>query len=354
MRLKHYVTLLAIAGIASSSKASSISNGDLALLQVGDGTTLSSSGNAFSILDLSNSGTVKQTIGITSTGANGLQISGSATSEGQLSLSGDGKLLSFGGYNPGSGGFTGSGSLAGRTSTQAPRAYGSVSISTGSYSFGSAYSGTSKSYTGNNIRGVASNGSGDFYGAGGTHGTIDNNGGTTTIIQNTNANTQAINVINGNLYYSTSSGIFGFTGVPTASATPQTIISGLSGEGTKSSDFTFSPDGNTLYVADSTLGIQKFVKSGGTFAFAYNITTANLATLGVTGLAVDFSGANPVVYATDPNNLYKYADTGAGQATSILQSSTNYAFRGLELVPEPSSLAALGLGGLTLLRRRRR
>ena len=341
---------------ASSVFASAISAGDVVVLQQGDGTsTLANTGNSVALLDYNTSGAVQQTIAIPSTGTSGLLQSGTASSEGAISLAGDGSVITVSGYSPANGTGTTT-SLTSSTAAAAPRAYGTVSVATGTYTFGSTYG---SNYSANNIRGTTTDGAGNFYGTGGNTGTVYNNGSTNTVIQSTLANTRVDNVINGNLYLSTGSGtqgIYGFTGVPTTATAATAIITGVTGQGTNPYDFTFSPDGKTAYVADATLGIQKFTLSGGVWSLAYNITTAST---GVTGLGVNFSGTNPVIYAVNPTTLYTYTDTGvAGAATAIASAVTNDAFRGLEVVPsaavpEPASLSLLGLGGLTLLRRRR-
>lgn len=82
---------------------------------------------------------------------------------------------------------------------------------------------------------------------------------------------------------------------------------------------------------------------------------------GVRGLAVDFSGSNPVLYATTAestlNRLVSYVDTGDGVATTLAPAGTDTIFRGLDFtpvqVPEPSTCALLGIGGLAVLLRRR-
>jgi len=99
--------------------------GDLAVLRVGDGsTTLGNTAGPISLLDLTTAGLVQSTVNVPS-GSGGLQISGNATSEGQLVLNADGQSFTVAGYVPP---FGGSGSLSGRTSVQAPRGYVTVNF----------------------------------------------------------------------------------------------------------------------------------------------------------------------------------------------------------------------------------
>jgi DNA-binding beta-propeller fold protein YncE len=139
------------------------------------------------------------------------------------------------------------------------------------------------------------------------------------------------------LYYSTGSGtqgIYKYSGLPTSATTATAFLTGVAGQGTSPYDFALSPDGNTLYVADNALGVQKFTFDGSIWTFDYNFTDSVSTADKAYGLAVDFSGANPVLYWTSPTDIWKATDLGAGAAgTSILSAGANYAFRGLEVVP---------------------
>jgi hypothetical protein len=110
------------------------------------------------------------------------------------------------------------------------------------------------------------------------------------------------------------------------------------------------------YVADDTTssagGIERWDLSGSTWSLTYTLGTG-AANIGARGLAVDFSGANPVIYATTAegtaNRLITITDTGAAStAATLATASANEIFRGLEftptIVPEPSTLALAGLG----------
>ena len=78
------------------------------------------------------------------------------------------------------------------------------------------------------------------------------------------------------------------------------------------------------------------------------------------GLAVDFSGANPTIYATaNGKDLVTFNDVGGVMSSFavIASAGTNDGFRGVAFltpVPEPMavlSLSALGLFGVRLARR---
>ena len=66
---------------------------------------------------------------------------------------------------------------------------------------------------------------------------------------------------------------------------------------------------------------------------------------------MDFSGANPIIYATsaDGASLFDVVDTNATATASLLATAAaNEAFRGLDFsptnVPEPATLALAGMG----------
>ena len=95
-------------------------------------------------------------------------------------------------------------------------------------------------------------------------------------------------------------------------------------------------------------GIEKWALVSGVWTFQYSLPTVGV---GADGLAVDFSGANPIIYATsaDGTSLFDVVDTGATSTATLLDSaSANEAFRGLDFspqpVPEPSTLALAGMG----------
>jgi hypothetical protein len=102
-------------------------------------------------------------------------------------------------------------------------------------------------------------------------------------------------------------------------------------------------------------GIEKWALLGGVWTFQYSLpvinTTGTSTTAGADGLAVDFSGANPIIYATsaDGASLFDVVDTNATATASLLATAAaNEAFRGLDFsptnVPEPATLALAGMG----------
>lgn len=331
--------------------------GDLVVLRVGDGVNaLTNNTGPSSLLELGTSGTVIGSPVNIPSGSGGLQISGSATSEGQLVLNADGTSLTVAGYVPP---FGGSGSLSSRSAANAPRGYVTVDYNR-TVSAVTTLTGT---YSGNNIRSGFVSGSGAWFaGSSGSGSGVEYYNGTSSL-RIENANTRVLGFYGGNLYFSTGSGtqgIYRYSGLPT-SATPATaFLTGIAGQGTSPYDFVLSPDGNTLYVADDAIGVQKFSLISGSWTFDYNFTDG-LSANAAYGLAVDFSGANPVIYWTSPTSIWATTDTGSGTTgTSILTAGANYAFRGLEFapqaVPEPSTfaLAECGLAALWGFHRRNR
>jgi len=179
---------------------------------------------------------------------------------------------------------------------------------------------------------------------------------------------RVMNIVGGNLLFTAAGGVSQITGEPTSgTATPTAVIT-TTGTGTGASssyDFAFNPGMTLAYVGDDRTvanggGIQRWDFNGSAWALTYTLSAGGV---GARGLAVDFSGVSPVIYATTTeaanNRLISIVDIG-GSSTSVdlASSGTLRAFRGLEFtpVPEPSTFALVGLGlaGLIAIHRFRR
>jgi hypothetical protein len=359
MKNEKLVSMAALLIASLTAAQAQFTAGDLVVLEAGDGSqTLTNTGNQI-ILDEFNPTTpnvLVTSFAIPDTGSSSLIVSGTAASEGQLSLSANNQYLVFGGYNVPVGGSL---NLAGSSTTaaQVPRAIGTVDAS-GNYTLGPV---TTTFYGGNNMRGGASDGNGNFWGAGAASGTIYMGTGTAAQIQTANANTLAIQDIGGNLFFSTgktTQGIYEIAGAPTSGTATPSLLIGVSNP----SDFTFNSSMTIAYVtvtSGSGKGIQRWNYNGSAWALAYTLDS----TTAMNGLAVDFSGDNPIVYATTEagTSLIEITDTGASSTASTLATAgSNEVFLGLDFapqaVPEPSALALTGLGltGLIAFRRRSR
>ena len=331
--------------------------GNLVVLQVGDGTTaLANTGNPVLLREFTPAGAAATTVTIPSTGANPLIIGGTATTEGLLTRASDGLSLVFGGYAQV---LPNSTALSGSTAAAINRAVGSVSAA-GVFTR-VATSGTF--FSGNSIRGVATNGSNHFWASGGNDGTdYFGTASAATNVQNIKTNTRAMGVFNGKLYFTTQSAAGAQTslglyqvgsGLPvTAGQTIANIIN--TGTGTQPSGFFFNAAGTICYIADQRTiasggGIQKWTFDGSAWTLAYTLATGAGSTVGAFSVAVDFAGANPVVYATTTesasNRLIKITDTGIGSAsTTLATATTNTIFRGVSFAPAvscPSITAAI-------------
>jgi hypothetical protein len=124
--------------------------------------------------------------------------------------------------------------------------------------------------------------------------------------------------------------------------------------------FDMNPAGTIVYAADNTFGIVKFVNNGGTWTSPYIFGTNNLGTAkqpkggtGCFGVAVDFSGVNPIIYATTmeegdganvcSNRLICIVDTGDPGTNLVAQTlaianGVNEGFRGLDFTPDLTPL----------------
>jgi WD40 repeat protein len=322
----------------------------LAVFQVGDGSApLGSAGTAIFLDQYTTSGSFVNGLAIPSTGSSALVNSGSAASEGQLSLSADGQYLVFAGYNAAAGATK----IASSLSSAVPRGIATVDAY-GNYTLAAT---TDSFYSGNNMRGGTSDGNGNFWGAGAASGTVYM--GTGTPAQISSVNSLVVQDIGGNLFYSTAkgtTGIYEISGTPTSgTATPTLVLAN-----TAPSDFAFNPGMTIAYVANTSGGIQRYDLGGGGWTLSYTLDSGT----GINGLAVNFSSPDPLIYATTASGkkLIEITDTGSGSLANTLATvdGSTKAFLGLEFtpqpVPEPSTCALIGLGlaGLWSFQRRKR
>jgi hypothetical protein len=325
---------------AGNSSSSPFVAGNLAVFRAGDGIeSLSSHGNSVFIDQFTPGGTLVSSIAIPDNAANALLISGSASSEGALTRSADGRLLEFAGYNIALTNSTSS--LSGSSSTNVPRALGIVDVN-GAFALVGV---TTNQYSGNNIRSGTTDGRGNYWGAGANspnNGTFYFGSGPAGTIQSTVSNSIVIQDLGGNLYFSTqkiTNGIWKISGTPTVPASVSVFLK--TGGSSASYAFAFNSDFTTAYVADDTLtgkgGVQRWDYSGGAWTMSYAF--AGITNIGARGVAVDFSGAHPVVYAitaeASTNRLVSITDTGAASTvTTNATAGMNQVFRGVALTPD--------------------
>ncbi|MDB6065049.1 MAG: hypothetical protein JWR26_1257 [Pedosphaera sp.] len=132
----------------------------------------------------------------------------------------------------------------------------------------------------------------------------------------------------------------------------------------KIANFDMNPAGTLAYGADQTFGIVKFTNIAGVWTKAsYLWNSNNIGTTAQTsgnqgcfGICVDFSGTNPVIYATtmengypvvnatqghqNQNRLIKIVDTGVDPGTNLvaqtlaIAATTNEFFGGIDFTPD--------------------
>jgi len=344
---------IAIVALITSAQAQ-FTVGNLVVLQDGDGVqALSSSGNEIFLDQFTTGGALVNDLAIPTNGPGALLNSGTASSEGALNLSANGQYLVLAGYNVNYGYAS---SLPSSASTSVPRVVATVDAS-GNYTLAVS---SSSFFSANNIRSGTTDGNGNFWAVGANSGVVYMGTGTPAAVSSTVANNRVIQDIGGNLYFSTGSGsrgIYSISGTPTSgSATANLLIPTGTQFGTGASPYDFAINGNTAYVADSNEftnsttvgGVEKWSYNGSAWVFDYSLS---LGTNGASGLAVNFSGANPIIYATsaDGKSLFDVVDTNSTATGTLLDTAAaNTAFRGLDFsptnVPEPATVALAGVG----------
>jgi hypothetical protein len=332
---------------APPASAAAFTPGNLVVLRVGDGSASLSGVATAAFLDefTPTGGSAVQSLALPTApaGANKpLTVSGSATSEGAVSLSSNGSYLTVGGYAapPGTSG------IAATTSAAQPRVMGRID-GAGNIETSTALT---TAHSGNNVRGVASTDGASYWSAGGAGGIQYSTLAATTSVQVTTTTNVRVPVLaGGDLYFSTGSGTAGVyrVGPPPVGApavAPTLVVSSSSPYGFAVLDrSTAVPGIDAIYVVDDT------VTTGGIFKWAFNGSTWTsvgriAAPTGVQlrGLAVRPSGSGFDLFVTSPSSLYSVSDTSAYDqapsaltvpATALATAATNTAFRGVAFSP---------------------
>ncbi len=184
------------------------------------------------------------------------------------------------------------------------------------------------------------------------------NGTNFTQIYNTIFNVRNIEIFNGNLYFTTGSGLnrglyqVG-TGLPTTSGQSATLI--VSNGLTDSSpyDFSISPDGCTIYLTDdgngnsALSGIYKWKNINGAWSSTYKYN-ANAR-----GLVVDYSPSTPIIYSTVASSnsvvstqiisikddIISTNPSFVSNWSSPITVSPNFAYAGIDFTPNSTVVA---------------
>jgi hypothetical protein len=361
---------------AAGAATTGFTAGDLVVYRVGDGSTTTISGNAaaapVTLDEFAPTGTGQSpafSLHFPTATGDAVTAAADATSEGLLTLSTDGSTLVAGGYNLAPGTAGAAASAGARVVVEVDGA-GDIDTST-----------HAGQYSTTNLRGAATVNGSTVWLTGAAAGlTAEAKGASSGPELSTTGNMRAVEIFDGQLYGSTASGTAGIyaigSGLPTSGAS-QTVLPGLDAGGSPYQFVLFHENGagtapDTAYVADTNVGIVKYVLSGGTWNLEGTVDFP-----GVSGLTGTFSGGVATLYATAPGSLVSLTDsTGDGamaagaSLTTLATADANEAFRGVAFAPTgtatpPASLpevpdaalvplAAAGILGAGWFARRRR
>src|ERR1035437_6866607 len=319
------------------------------------------SGNAqpVDVMEYNTSGGVVQTISLPSaatrpsTSPYNLLDTGSSGADGGLTRSGDGGMIALPGYN----GIPAETGLTSSSTATILRVIGAISLG--------GVADTSRGiniFSGNAFRSVVSTDGTKFWCTGANG--LWYSDSIPTLNQLGTANLRMARVFNNQIFVSSGSGTPGIcvhsvavlgNGLPASGTATYTQLitdnSGSTSPAPSPYNFEFNSTMDVCYVTDDRTianggGIQKYTKSG-TWSFAYTLGTGASSTVGAFGLAVDWSGANPVIYATTVegatagNRVIKITDTGTGSAaTTIVAATAGKWLRGVALAPVTSQAIA--------------
>ncbi|MGZ3941892.1 MAG: T9SS type A sorting domain-containing protein [Bacteroidia bacterium] len=331
-------TLLVASIVFTNSVNAQFTQGNIVVYQVGDGSSALTASSAPTFLkEYTIAGAAGISVAMPTTGAARLTASGSASTEGLITLSASGQFIIVPGYDAGSGTAT----VSSTTSSTVNRVIDTVSF----LAIPGRATVTSSFFSANSTRSACSDGLNNYWQTGGSSGTCYTGSGTAAAVSTTVANERGVNIFNNKLYFSTGSGTHGIYQVgagapPTTSGNTATNIINSGASGSPQA-FEINKTSDVCYVADdqasSAGGIQKWTYNGTSWTLAYTLGTG-VTNIGARGVTVDWSTPNPTIYGTSAessgNRVFKIVDAGAGSsATTLVTASTNTIFRGIVFSP---------------------
>lgn len=348
-----YTTALVIAAVITSNKVSAalvqpFVQGNLVVDRAGDGSApLTSAGTGIFLDQYTPGGTFVSTVSVPTNGPTPFVDVGNSFTEGFLSLNPLGTNLVLAGYNVP----LGTAAPASASAGVDPRAIGVVDYN-GNFTLCAT---STVAHSTGNIRAAATDGNGNFWSVGsfpiGTFYMGTNS--PTNYISSTVANERTIQVIGGNIYYSTGSGstrgVYKITGLPTTPG--NTAVSTINvGNAALPYAFSFNPTLNQAYVAESDnytnsaglAGIEKWTNNGVSWVFLYSMAPG--MSNGADGLCVNWTTTPPTIYATtaDGTALVSLQDNGPGTvATTNALAPLNTQFHSVMLTPTNPAPVAL-------------
>jgi hypothetical protein len=354
--LRSPLTKIAIALLsAATAQASNFTPGNIVVVRVGDGAaTLTNASTAVFLDEYTPAGTFVQSVPMPTTPSGGnssFANSGTATSEGALTLSADGRYFLLGGYDAP----LGTAAVASSSTTSVLRVMARVASDTNAIDTTT----TTSSFSGNNIRGVASTDGNDLWAVGAATGVVYSplgGSGLGTLVSSSFTNMRVINIFDGQLYVSSASstlrmGTVG-TGTPITAGNTITGLPGFPTSGTSPYGYFFADldagvaGVDTAYVADDgAAALQKWSLVAGTWTL---VGTVGVDADDYRGLTADVSGSTVTLYCTRKGGsggagggeLVTLVDTAGYNAnfssstpTLLATATSQTALRGVQLVP---------------------
>lgn len=345
-----------VGGPSAMATPPAFTPGNLVVLRAGTGAAvLSNTATAAFLDEYTTSGQLIQSISLptSDSGSNQtLTVQGSASNDGNIGLSDDKRYILIPGYDA----IPGAPTPASSAASSVNRVIGRVDMA-GNVDTSTAMSGV----TSGNLRSVASVDGTAFWTVGSAVGVVYTTFGavsaTPTVVSNTVTNNRWISVQSGQLYVSGGSGTvtrLGSVGTGTPTSTGQTIVSlpGLPATNTVNAFFFADlspsvPGVDTAYFADDAStpnGIYKYSLSGGTWTSNGSVTLT-----GARGLSGSVSGSSVTLFVTTGTSgtaVSTFTDSSGhnavitGTASTVATAPTNTAFRGVVVVPTPTSTPA--------------
>lgn len=362
------VSLLCVAvGLAAASAYGAVvTPGDLVIYRVGDGSAaLTTAATAVFLDEYTPGGTLVQSIPLATTGGSALTANGTASTEGIISGSQDGSTLVFTGYrkdvggtNPASDTYTTTSRVIGTIQLAGvPDTSTTVTSDGGVTTANTIRSATSVGGTAGSALWVSTSSRISYYGSG-----IGTSGGTTQIDAR---NSRQVNLLQNTLFASNGSTtiaakVQSYGTLPTGATAGAAIVTEALTDavnGFAMLDLNAGVAGiDTVYaLVTTTSKLEKWIFNGSAWSLSGFVSVGS-----ATNLTTTVSGGNVNLYLTSASTLSSIVDTSgptgalSGSLTTLATAGANTAFRGIgALVPEPTTISLLAVGGLLLTRRRR-